>query len=86
MNSRRRHGFDSPGAAGRALHRVHGARRHRIGCRAAACLGDLAAGLAYSVAMNYLNRVVRDRKIGKVIYFQGGTAYNDAVAAAFSQF
>jgi len=48
-------------------------------------VGDLAAGLAYSVALNYLNRVVRGRKIGKVIYFQGGTAYNDAVAAAFSQ-
>jgi len=46
--------------------------------------GDLAAGLAYSVALNYLNRVVRERKIGEVIYFQGGTAYNDAVAAAFS--
>ena len=49
-------------------------------------VGDLAAGLAYSVALNYLNRVVRGRKIGKVIFFQGGTAYNDAVAAAFSQF
>jgi predicted CoA-substrate-specific enzyme activase len=48
-------------------------------------ISDLAAGLAYSVAVNYLNRVVRGRKIGKVIYFQGGTAYNDAVAAAFSQ-
>jgi len=47
--------------------------------------GDLAAGLAYSVALNYLNRVVRGRKIGKQIFFQGGTAYNDAVAAAFSQ-
>ena len=46
--------------------------------------GDLAAGLAYSVVLNYLNRVVRERKVGKVIYFQGGTAYNDAVAAAFS--
>jgi len=46
---------------------------------------DLAAGLAYSVALNYLNRVVRGRKIGDVIYFQGGTAYNNAVAAAFSQ-
>ena len=45
---------------------------------------DLTAGLAYSVALNYLNRVVRGRKIGDVIYFQGGTAYNDAVAAAFS--
>jgi predicted CoA-substrate-specific enzyme activase len=34
----------------------------------------LVAGLAYSIALNYLNRVVRGRKIGKVIYFQGGTA------------
>ncbi len=50
-----------------------------------ASISDLAAGLAYSVAVNYLNRVVRGRKIGNVIYFQGGTAYNDAVAAAFSQ-
>jgi predicted CoA-substrate-specific enzyme activase len=48
-------------------------------------VGDLAAGLAYSVALNYLNRVVRGRKIGNTIFFQGGTAYNDAVAAAFSQ-
>jgi predicted CoA-substrate-specific enzyme activase len=48
-------------------------------------VGDLCAGLAYSVALNYLNRVVRGRKIGGVIFFQGGTAYNDAVAAAFSQ-
>ncbi|MGB9419654.1 MAG: acyl-CoA dehydratase activase-related protein [Candidatus Acidiferrum sp.] len=47
-------------------------------------VADLAAGLSYSVALNYLNRVVRGRKIGEVIYFQGGTAYNDAVAAAFS--
>ncbi|HVO80149.1 MAG TPA: acyl-CoA dehydratase activase [Terriglobales bacterium] len=50
-----------------------------------AAVGDLCAGLAYSVAINYLNRVVRGRKIGDVIYFQGGTAYNHAVAAAFSQ-
>ncbi len=47
-------------------------------------VSDLAAGLATSVALNYLNRVVRGRKIGKVIFFQGGTAYNDAVAAAFA--
>ena len=39
---------------------------------------------AYSIALNYLNRVVRGRQIGDVIYFQGGTAYNDAVAAAFA--
>ncbi len=49
-----------------------------------AAVGDLCAGLAYSVALNYLNRVVRGRSLGDVIYFQGGTAYNDAVAAAFS--
>jgi predicted CoA-substrate-specific enzyme activase len=45
---------------------------------------NVVAGLAYSIALNYLNRVVRGRKIGKVIYFQGGTAYNDAVTAAFA--
>jgi predicted CoA-substrate-specific enzyme activase len=46
---------------------------------------NLLAGLAYSIALNYLNRVVRGRRIGNVIYFQGGTAYNDAVAAAFAR-
>ncbi|MBZ5581205.1 MAG: acyl-CoA dehydratase activase [Acidobacteriia bacterium] len=45
---------------------------------------NLVGGLAYSIALNYLNRVVRGRKIGNVIYFQGGTAYNDAVTAAFA--
>lgn len=48
-------------------------------------LEDLVAGLAYSVVHNYLNRVVRGRYIGDHIFFQGGTAYNDAVAAAFSK-
>lgn len=46
---------------------------------------DLLAGLALSVATNYINRVVRGRKIDGTIFFQGGTAYNDAVAAAFAQ-
>ncbi len=45
---------------------------------------DLVAGLAHSIALNYLNRVVRGRKIGNSIFFQGGTAYNDSVAAAFA--
>src|ERR1022692_4566433 len=45
---------------------------------------SLVAGLAYSIALKYLNRVVRGRKIGNAIYFQGGTAYNDAVTAAFA--
>ena len=45
---------------------------------------DVIAGLAYSVVQNYLNRVVRGRAVGDVVFFQGGTAYNVAVAAAFS--
>ena len=45
---------------------------------------EICAGLAYAVAHNYINRVVRDRKIGDVIFFQGGTAYNHSVAAAMS--
>jgi len=48
-------------------------------------LEDVVAGLAYSVAYNYINRVVRGRDIGGTIFFQGGTAYNDAVAAAFTK-
>jgi len=46
---------------------------------------DLVGGLAFSIATNYLNRLVRERTIGDCVFFQGGTAYNDAVAAAFSQ-
>ncbi len=45
---------------------------------------DVIAGLAYSIVYNYINRVVRGRRIGDCVFFQGGTAYNDAVAAAFS--
>jgi predicted CoA-substrate-specific enzyme activase len=45
--------------------------------------GDLVAGLAYSIVLNYINRVVEKRPIGDVILFQGGTAYNRAVTSAF---
>jgi predicted CoA-substrate-specific enzyme activase len=44
---------------------------------------DLVAGLAYSVVKNYLTKVVEDRKVGEHILFQGGTAFNRAVKAAF---
>jgi predicted CoA-substrate-specific enzyme activase len=46
---------------------------------------DLAAGLCYSIVTNYLNRVVGQRKIGRRIFFQGGTAFNEGVVAAFRQ-
>ena len=46
---------------------------------------DLCAGLAYSVAHNYLDRVVSGRPIGRSIMFQGGVANNPSVVAAFQK-
>jgi predicted CoA-substrate-specific enzyme activase len=46
---------------------------------------DICSALCYSIVQNYLNRVVEDRKIGDVIFFQGGTAYNRGVKNAFEQ-
>ncbi|MBM3499818.1 MAG: CoA activase, partial [Armatimonadetes bacterium] len=53
--------------------------------QAGANTADLASGLAYSIVYNYLNRVVSPKPIGKRIFFQGGTAFNRAVVAAFEQ-
>ncbi len=47
---------------------------------------DVVAGLAYSIVENYINRVVNGRPIGDHIFFQGGTAFNKAVVAAFEKF
>jgi len=44
---------------------------------------NLVAGLCYSIVTNYLNRVVGQRKVGRRIFFQGGTAFNKGVVAAF---
>jgi predicted CoA-substrate-specific enzyme activase len=52
---------------------------------AGASKDDLVAGLAYSIVHNYLNRVVGDRPVGKRVFFQGGTAFNRAVVAAFNR-
>ncbi len=46
---------------------------------------DLLAGLAYSIVYNYLNRVVARKTVGNRIFFQGGTAFNHALVAAFEQ-
>ena len=46
---------------------------------------SLVAGLSYSIAINYLNKVVGDRKVGNRIFFQGGTAFNLGVVAAFEK-
>ncbi len=45
---------------------------------------DIAAGLAYSIAHNYLEKVVDGRSIGQAIVFQGGVASNPAVVRAFA--
>ncbi|MEE8425337.1 MAG: acyl-CoA dehydratase activase, partial [Elusimicrobiota bacterium] len=46
---------------------------------------DAAAGLAYSIAHNYLHKVVALRKVGRCVVFQGGVASNRAVVAALSK-
>ncbi|OFW52472.1 MAG: hypothetical protein A2163_11635 [Actinobacteria bacterium RBG_13_35_12] len=47
---------------------------------------DILAGLAYSIAMNYINRVVGRKKIGDKIFFQGAVAFNKSVIAAFENY
>jgi|GEM_PF-14662 len=46
-------------------------------------LADIASGLCYSIARNYLHRVVGHKKIGNRIFFQGGVAFNQGVINAF---
>ncbi|HEX4933309.1 MAG TPA: acyl-CoA dehydratase activase-related protein, partial [Gemmatimonadaceae bacterium] len=53
-------------------HQQHGAK-----------VADLTAGLAYSIAENYLNRVVNGRPLGDHVLFQGGVAANESVVSAF---
>jgi len=46
---------------------------------------DLVGGLSYSIVANYLNKVVGDKRVGNRIFFQGGTAFNKGVVAAFEK-
>lgn len=46
---------------------------------------DLVAGLCYSIVENYLNRVVEHRKVGDHIFYQGATALNRGIVAAFEK-
>ncbi|MGQ9661117.1 MAG: acyl-CoA dehydratase activase [Kiritimatiellia bacterium] len=45
---------------------------------------DNLAGLVYSIADNYLKRVVGKRGVGQNVLFQGGTSRNEAVAYALA--
>jgi predicted CoA-substrate-specific enzyme activase len=51
--------------------------------QAGAQKADLLAGLSYSIASNYIEKVVGNKKIGEKIHFQGGVAGNKSVVAAF---
>ncbi len=44
---------------------------------------EISAGLSYSIAHNYLNKVVAGKPVGDRIFFQGGVAANRAVVSAF---
>ncbi len=46
---------------------------------------DLVAGLCYSIVHNYLNKVVENRSIGRRVLFQGATALNKGIVAAFEK-
>ncbi|MFH1075274.1 MAG: acyl-CoA dehydratase activase [Pseudomonadota bacterium] len=46
---------------------------------------DLVAGLSYSIVENYLNRVVENRPVGDRIFYQGATAQNKGIVAAFEK-
>jgi len=48
-------------------------------------LPDLVAGLSYSIVINYINKVVEDRRIGDHIFYQGATAFNRGIVAAFEK-
>jgi len=52
-----------------------------------ASVGDISAGLSYSVIKNALQKVIKIRdpkQLGEKVIVQGGTFYNDAVLRSFS--
>lgn len=53
-----------------------------------ATVGDISAGLSYSVIKNALYKVIkvkRPEELGTKIVVQGGTFYNEAVLRAFEK-
>ncbi len=47
-------------------------------------VADIAAGLAFSIARNYLEKVVAGRPVGTTVVFQGGVASNPSVVRALA--
>ncbi len=48
-------------------------------------VNDIVAGLSYSIVHNYLNKVVEGRTVGNRIFYQGATAQNEGIVAAFEK-
>jgi len=46
---------------------------------------DIVGGLSYSIVHNYLNKVVENRRVGQNIFYQGATASNAGIVAAFEK-
>jgi predicted CoA-substrate-specific enzyme activase len=46
---------------------------------------DLVGGLAYSIVLNYLQKVVGAKRVGERMLFQGGVTNNQSVVAAFEK-
>ncbi len=46
---------------------------------------NLVGGLAYSIVLNYIQKVVGTKLIGNRIFFQGGVTNNKSVVAAFEE-
>jgi predicted CoA-substrate-specific enzyme activase len=47
-------------------------------------VADISAGLAFSIARNYLEKVVAGRPVGAAVVFQGGVASNPSVVRALA--
>ena len=47
-------------------------------------VADISAGLAFSIARNYLEKVVAGRPVGETVVFQGGVASNPSVVRALA--
>ena len=58
------------------------------GSKEGASVGDISAGLSYSVIKNAIYKVIKVRRpeeLGEKIVCQGGTFYNEAVLRAFEK-
>ena len=56
----------------------------KIAIQEGVSIRDIAAGLVYSICLNYSNRVMGSRAVGEKVFMQGGVCYNRAVPVAMA--